>query len=163
MKWRASFGILSLCIVLALAGCGTGTHPCPSSTATSSVPPTHSAGPVTIDTDHSIYAPDGPMQLTFTDHLSAPVVLDPRIYAGCLWFEAQQQVRGTWSEDRQGFCFVHNQEANAGGHTPGLVPGQPFVYDLDAETISDYDVHLSPGTYRLTAWYYPVPLRSASD
>ncbi|HEV2457755.1 MAG TPA: hypothetical protein VGS80_05270, partial [Ktedonobacterales bacterium] len=60
---------LALLLLIAASGCATSAT-CPSN-AVGTGPPTISDGPVTVDTDHSIYAPDAPMQLTFTDHLSA--------------------------------------------------------------------------------------------
>jgi hypothetical protein len=160
VKRPACYSILCLSVLVALAGCGTGTHPCPTS-ATSSGPPTYATGPVAIDTDHSVYAPDAPMQLTFTDHLPVMIRLTSRVIGNCLFFEAQAQVGGTWSEDRDAFCL--HQEANLSGPGAQLVPNTPMVYRLDAETISLYDVHLPPGTYRLIAWYHRDPLRYASD
>jgi hypothetical protein len=150
----------ALLLLVALASCGTGTHPCPS-TATSSGPPTSSTGLVTIDTDHAVYVPGAPMQLTLTDHLSVMVLVTSRITGNCLFFEAQAQVGGTWSRDRYAFCL--HQEANLSGPGAQLVPNTPMVYRLDAETISLYDVLLPPGTYRLAVWYHRDPLRNASD
>jgi hypothetical protein len=164
MKWRASCGILSLCIVLALAGCGTGaaagTHPCPSSSATSSGPPTHSAGPVTIDTDHSIYAPDAPMQLTFTDNLSTDVSLDTTYFdSGCLFFEAQPQVNGSWSSNLSRFCppLSSSAETRPPPFLPGLNSHQSWTYRLGANAIGTYRVHLAPGTYRWFMTYTSLP------
>ena len=154
----------ALLLLLTLAGCGTGaasgTHPCPSSSATSSGPPTHSTGPVTIDTDHAVYAPDAPMQLTFTDNLASDVVLDTTEYdAGCLFFEAQSQVNGSWSSNLSRFCPPVSSHADTRPppFAPGLNSHQSWTYKVDATAISTYHVHLVPGTYRWFMTYTSIP------
>jgi hypothetical protein len=126
----------------------------------SSGSPTHSTGSVTIDTDHSVYAPDAPMQLTFTDNLSTEVALDTTQYLpACLFFEAQPQVKGTWSSNLSRFCSVVSSRADTS--PPPIVPGlnahQSWTYTLDADAISTYRVQLVPGTYHWLMTYTSLP------
>jgi hypothetical protein len=107
-----------------------------------------------------MYTPDAPMQLTFTDNLSTDVSLDTTYFdSGCLFFEAQPQVNGSWSSNLSRFCppLSSSAETRPPPFLPGLNSHQSWTYRLGANAIGTYRVHLAPGTYRWFMTYTSLP------
>jgi hypothetical protein len=139
---------LPLLLLLALSGCATSAT-CPSS-ATGTGPPTISDGPVTIATDHSVYAPDSNIQVTVMNHSRIGVMPFWHITLNCLPFYISSQSVPAANAQGQ-YCY--STEADAGYWNQTLAPGRFTGYTIGLGAQGLVPIVLSPGTYQIsTPW-----------
>ena len=154
MKWRASYGILCVSVLIALAGCG-GAIGCVSTGPRG--PASTSSGPVTISLDHSMYAPDDTITITVVNRSQMIVDLSLGIPGNCLPYYIVPQNGTTLGPAEQQDCIP--SEANPGFHREPLGPGISTQFILDQETRDTLHVVLQPGTYVLDIPYATVDAR----
>jgi hypothetical protein len=137
---RFWFAFCSSSLLLLLTACGSASN-ADSGTNTSSG--TQTNGPVSIATDHSVYGPSEPIQVTVLDKLSTPIyALDTK--AGCSILDLEVQVNGTWQATSAARCPLGRPamvvRIDAGkAYTTTIQAGSPSVFPA--------------GTYRLLLNY----------
>jgi hypothetical protein len=137
-----ALAIPAFLLSVALTGCGGAG--CASARA--SGPATVSSGPVTIALDHSIYAPEGNIQVTVMNHSLVGVVVFWHITLNCLPLYISSQ-SGPAANSQGQYCY--GTEADAGYWNQPLASGR-FTGDtigLGAQGL--LHITLSPGTYQI--------------
>jgi hypothetical protein len=136
-------------LVALLAGCAVGSGPPVLSTPTPNTSPgTHTTGPVSIATDHSIYAPTDAIQVAVTNGLSVPIyALDEAASCSILVLQVQQ-LTGEWQTAQGASCPL--------GRTPVVVAVAPhaiYTATIQAGYPGLTQATFIPGIYRLILSY----------
>ncbi len=101
MSHRFWFALWSSSLLLLLTACGNASGADSSNTNTSSG--TQTSGPVSIATNHSVYGPTDPIQVTVLNKLSTPIyALDTQ--ASCSILGLEVQVNAAWQASSVARC-----------------------------------------------------------
>ena len=129
---------------LVLAACGTTTISCRHVTNTS--PGIAIAGPVSIATDHSVYAPGEVVQATITNHLSTGIVINNYMYTDrCPYFALEMRAGNDWQDMHA--CPPMGGDTQPSNHQRLIAAGASFSSGVGIYT------DLPAGTYRLRTLY----------
>ncbi len=149
MKARVILAVVGLVVALALTACG-GTTPAACLKQANTSPGTVGGGPVSIATDHSIYAPGDLIQATITNHLPTTVAVDSMGGADvCPYFLLQRSTADDW----QNMPACVPQGGDAAPPASGeqrITPGASF------SSFVGIRAELPAGTYRLWIDSYRV-------
>lgn len=162
-------GIALLCAASALVADRTGLYCL--STAPSG-PPLLADGAVAVGTDASIYTPDAPITITYTNHTGGAIYLFPVMLsrgANCWGIAVERREHGDWQGVTMQRCF--NREAApplVSGYAERLAPGEASGLLVDHTALQRDgvpDALTVPGTYRVIMHYVSeaaVPSRAQS-
>lgn len=128
-----------------LAGCGATSVTSPPPVQANTSAPTVTSGPIVIGTDHSVYAPNGTIQVTVTNYLTVPfTAYDTR--ATCSIFSLQMmQSDGTWVNSNVARCPLGRPALAV-----VLAPNATKIYTITAGYAGlDSKTVFPVGTYRL--------------
>ena len=144
---RFWFAFWSSSLLLLFTACGSASN-ADSSANTSSG--TQTSGPVSIATDHSVYRPTEPIQVTVLNKLSTPIyALDTK--ASCSILDLEVQVNGTWQASSAARCPLGR---------PAMIvkvdAGKAYSTTIQADTSLTKDAVIPPGTYRLVLNYSTI-------
>lgn len=154
-RWLVRLGAL-VCVALVLvAGLLVGQHNgliCFSEG--SGGPPTTTTGPVTISTEHSVYATSDTIPVTITNHLNTPVALLSAASASgtCPLFGLEKLGVGTMTP-----CYSGEAAPSVSGTT--LSANSFTIVDFDSAHLA---TPLTDGTYQVDTLWVPAPIRGIS-
>jgi hypothetical protein len=146
-RYLAMWGAWLMVLVL-LVGCGVAPPAASCADLAAASPPTRSAGPVTIATDHSRYASTSVIHATVTNGLDVAIqAADHR--ASCSILGIQQEVGGVWQAPPQAIAGCPLGRPTM---LVRIAPGASTTYVLHGGYLEAGT--FPPGTYRLTLTYF---------
>lgn len=150
--WLIRLGVLACVVLVLVAGLLVGQHTgliCFSEGPGDA--PTMTTGPVTIGTDHSVYATSDTITVTITNHLDQPILLVSQLG------HCQQVVLANISGNGgRGLLMnpCHDSEAAPTINTSKLLAGDS---EIDTLSSSNLDTPLTDGTYEVSVRYLAPP------
>lgn len=156
-QWLIRLGVVACVVLVLVAGLLVGQRNgliCFSEG--SGGPPTTTTGPVTMSTDHSVYASSDTITVTITNHLNTAIALLSVDSAGgtCPIFALGKLGYGTLTPCLSGEAAPSVVRSDLGPNSSG---GTTFAS-------TDLTTPLTNGTYQVTTLWVPAPFRGpASD
>jgi len=133
--------------LLLLTACGNASSTDSSNTSTNTSPGTQTSGPVSIATNHTVYGPTDPIQVTVLNKLSTPIyALDTQ--ASCSILGLEVQVNAAWQASSVARCPLGR---------PAMVVkldiGKAYTITIQAGSPVMQNAAFPSGTYRLLLNY----------